>query len=602
MREDIKMAIELKTRKEMDKRYQWHLNDMIASDDEFEKLFAQAGKRVNDFALYTGHVADDPRKVIREYFAVSLEVERLIVFATMKRDEDGENSVYQGLAARAEALAVAAGAKSAFLKPELLALPKETLEEMKNDKAFDPYDAFLRSLLLDQPHTLPSEQEKLLAMAGEVLQTPHTAFTMLDNVDIPMPMVKNDEGEEVRLSHGKYQALIRSPKREVRGEAFRGMMNAYGNMASTVTALYAGSVKGDIFTAQARRFDSALAASLHPDEIPTAVYDNLLASVDAALPDLTRYLKLRAKALGTDELHMYDLYVPMVGDVEMKLEYEDAFALVKRALSPLGEEYQAVLQRAHDEGWIDVYENKAKRSGAYSWGCYGTHPYVLMNFEPGIDSASTLAHELGHSMHTYYSSLAQPYSKAEYSLFVAEVASTCNEVLLSKYLMNQFRDDKRTLAFLLNDLLESFRTTLFRQTMFAAFEKEAHAMAERGEALTKDTLSAMYKGLNEKYYGAGCVIDDEVAFEWMRIPHFYRAFYVYKYATGFSAAVALATRILKEGEPAVRDYKKFLSAGGSVPPIEALKFAGVDMSRPEPVREALRVFADTVTKLEELIG
>lgn len=595
------MAAELKARENMDARWQWKLSDLIESDAKFEELFALAKEGVNTFSAREGKVADDPKAAIRDFFALTHQLERLLAYSMMKRDQDGENSVYQALEARAEGLFVQAESKSAFLRPELLALPRETLEKLREDTDFSDYEAFLRALLRDQPHTLPYAEEKLLAMAGEVLGAPHTAFTMLDNVDIPMPMVKDDEGESVRLSHGKYQTLIRSHNRAVREEALKGMMNAYGNMASTIAALYAGSVKGDIFVATARRFGSAREAALYPDEIPLSVYDNLLSAVDAALPDLNRYLSLRKKALGVDELHLYDLYVPVVKDVQVKLSYPEAFKLVKEALAPLGADYQAVLQRAYDENWIDVYENKAKRSGAYSESCYGTHPYVLMNFEEGLDSTSTLAHELGHAMHSYHSDKAQPYPKAGYSLFVAEVASTCNEVLLARHLMGKYKDDKKMLALLENDLLESFRTTLFRQTMFAAFEKEAHAMAERGEALTKESLSAMYKELNARYYGGSCVIDDEIAFEWMRIPHFYRAFYVYKYATGFSAAVALATRILEQGEPAVRDYKKFLSAGGSVSPIEALKYAGVDMSSPKPVKEALKVFADTVTKLEELL-
>ncbi len=595
------MAAELKKRQEMDARFQWKLSDLIASDEKFEEEFAAAKKSVEAFAAYQGHVKEKAREAIREFFAVNLKIERLISYALMKRDEDGENSVYQALAARAESLAVEGESTGAFLRPELLAMDKAALEEMRNDPSFGEYSTYLDNLLRDQPHTLPYDQEKLLAMAGEVMGVPSTAYAMINNVDIPFPMVKDEDGSEVRLSHGKYGALIRARDREVRKMAFRGMMNAYKAFGSTITALYAGSVKGDLFAAKARHFNSALEASLYPDEIPVSVYENLIAAVDDALPDLNRYAALRKKVLGVDELHLYDLYVPIVSDVDMKMDYPDAFKLVLEALRPLGEDYLSVLRRAYDEGWVDVYENKNKRSGAYSWGCYGCHPFVLMNYQPDLDGASTLAHELGHSMHSYYSDGHQPYAKAGYSLFVAEVASTCNEVLLARYLMNQYKEDKKTLSYLLNDLLESFRTTLFRQTMFAEFEKKAHEMAERGEALTKESLSAMYHGLNEKYYGSACMVDDEIDAEWMRIPHFYTEFYVYKYATGFSAAVAIASRILSEGEAAVRDYKRFLSAGGSVSPIEALKYAGVDMSGPTPVREALKVFADTVKQLEAIL-
>ncbi len=595
------MAAELKKRQEMDARFQWKLSDLIASDEKFEEEFAAAKKSVEAFAAYQGHVKEKAREAIQEFFNVNLKIERLISYAMMKRDEDGENSVYQALAARAESLAVEGESTGAFLRPELLAMDKAALEEMRNDPSFGEYSTYLDNLLRYQPHTLPYDQERLLAMAGEVMGVPSTAYAMINNVDIPFPMVKDEDGSEVRLSHGKYGALIRARDREVRKMAFRGMMSAYKDFGSTITALYAGSVKGDLFAAKARHFNSALEASLYPDEIPVSVYENLIAAVDDALPDLNRYAALRKKVLGVDALHLYDLYVPIVSDVDMKMDYPDAFKLVLEALKPLGVDYLSVLRRAYDEGWVDVYENKNKRSGAYSWGCYGCHPFVLMNYQPDLDGASTLAHELGHSMHSYYSDGHQPYAKAGYSLFVAEVASTCNEVLLARYLMNQYREDKKTLAYLLNDLLESFRTTLFRQTMFAEFEKKSHEMAERGEALTKESLSAMYHGLNEKYYGSSCVVDDEIDAEWMRIPHFYTEFYVYKYATGFSAAVAIASRILSEGESAVRDYKRFLSSGGSVPPIEALKYAGVDMSGPTPVREALKVFADTVKQLEAIL-
>ena len=595
------MAIESKPRAEMDARWQWRLNDIIASDAAFETLFEETRQMVKAFERFEGKVADEPREAVKESFGIQQSIEKLYAFAVMKRDEDAENNTYQALAARAQTLAVSAQSASAFLRPELLKLPDETFQGLIKDPAMADYSTYLKDLLRDKPHTLPFEQEKLLAMAGDALDAPQTAFSMLDNVDMPFPMVKNDEGEDVRLSHAKYGTLIRSKHREVRKEAFNGMMNSFKAFASTVSALYAGSVKGDVFTARARRFDSALAASLHPDEVPTAVYENLLAAVHDALPDLNRYLALRKKVLNVDELHLYDLYVPMVDDVKMDMDYPEAFKLVLSALAPLGDDYLDTLKKAYNEGWIDVYENKSKRSGAYSWGCHGVHPFVLLNFEKGLDGASTLAHELGHAMHSFYSDGAQPYAKAGYSLFVAEVASTCNEVLLAKYLMNKYKDDKKTLAFLLNDLLESFRTTLFRQTLFAEFEKASHAMAEKDEALTKESLSAVYKEINAKYYGGECVIDEEIASEWMRIPHFYTAFYVYKYATGFSAAVAIASRILKEGAPAVKDYKNFLSAGGSVPPIEALKYAGVDMGSEKPVRDALKVFADTVTELEGLL-
>ncbi|MBR5704363.1 MAG: oligoendopeptidase F family protein, partial [Deltaproteobacteria bacterium] len=342
-------------------------------------------------------------------------------------------------------------------------------------------------------------------------------------------------------------------------------------------------------------------ASLAPHEIPESVYDNLLFAVEDALPALTEYMNIRKKLLDVDELHLYDLYVPMIADYDMKMTYGEACDLVCEGLAPLGGEYVARLREGFSGGWVDVYENKAKRSGAYSWGCYGVHPYVLLNHTDDLAGAMTIAHEMGHSLHTYYSNENQPFPKSHYSLFVAEVASTCNEVLLMRHLIKKYQDDTKASAYLRNQLLEEFRTTVFRQTMFAAFEKEAHGMYERGEALTAEALSSMYYGLNEKYYGGGAKVDDVISCEWMRIPHFYRNFYVYQYATGFSAAVAIADRILREGENAVKDYKKFLSAGCSVPPIEALRFAGVDMEKPSAVQDAMRVFAQTVEEMKGLI-
>ena len=379
------------------------------------------------------------------------------------------------------------------------------------------------------------------------------------------------------------------------------MMGTFEKFGSTVTAMYAGAVKRAVFMAKARHYDSARQASLAPLEIPESVYDNLLSAVEEALPAMTEYMNIRRKKLGIDAVHMYDLYVPMIADFDMKMTFPEAFELVCEGLAPLGEEYIEKLREGYAGGWIDVYENKNKRSGAYSWGCYGAHPYVLLNHTDDLGGAMTVAHELGHSLHTYYSNQAQPYAKSHYSLFVAEVASTCNEVLLMRHLMKKYADNPTASAFLCNQLLEEFRTTVFRQTMFAAFEKESHAMYERGEALTKESLSKMYYGLNEKYYGGGCEVDQLIASEWMRIPHFYRNFYVYQYATGFSATVVIATRILNEGEPAVKDYKKFLSAGCSVPPIEALRYAGVDMEKPDAIKDAMRVFAETVEDLKKLV-
>ena len=595
------MARELKNRSEMDARWQWRLEDIFPTEEAYDRAYEQAQADIGKVAAWQGRVKENPRQAVRDADALELLFDHLAAYALMRKDEDSGDPARQARAARFQSLAVKARAASSFLNPELLALPEEELRALMNDRDFSDFSESIRLLLLQKPHTLPAEQEKLLAQAGDVMSVPGDVFNMFNNVDLPLPEVTDDSGEKVKLTHGNYGVLIRSRNREVRREAFEGMMGTFEKFGSTLAATYAGAVKRAVFMARARHYDSARQAALAPLEIPEGVYDSLLSTVEDALPAMTEYMNIRRKKLGVDAVRMYDLYVPMIADFDMKLTFPEAFELVCEGLAPLGGEYIDKLREGYAGGWMDVYENKNKRSGAYSWGCYGVHPYVLLNHTDDLGGAMTVAHELGHSMHTYYSDQAQPYAKSHYSLFVAEVASTCNEVLLMRHLMKKYADNPAAAAFLRNQLLEEFRTTVFRQTMFAAFEKEAHAMYERGEALTKESLSKMYYGLNEKYYGSGCQVDPLIASEWMRIPHFYRNFYVYQYATGFSAAVAIATRILDEGEPAVRDYKKFLSAGCSVPPIQALRFAGVDMEQPDAVRNAMRVFAETVEELKRLV-
>ena len=595
------MTQELKARKDIDKRYQWRLEDIFATEEAYEQAYAQAERVIEKMAGWQGRVSENPRQAILDADALALQMDHLAAYALMRRDEDSADSARQARAMRFQRLGVKAGSALSFLDPELLALPEETLQSMMGDPDFAAYSEQLRLLLLQKPHTLPAEQEKLLAQAGDVMSVSQDVFSMFNTVDLPLPEVTGENGEKIRLTHGNYGMLMRSRNRDVRKEAFEGMMGTFKRFSATVTACYAGAVKTAVYKARARKYDSARQASLAPHEIPESVYDNLLFAVEDALPALTEYMNLRKKLLNVDELHLYDLYVPMIADFDMKMTYAEACGLVCEGLAPLGDEYVSRLREGFSGGWVDVYENKAKRSGAYSWGCYGVHPYVLLNHTDDLAGAMTIAHEMGHSLHTYYSNENQPFAKSHYSLFVAEVASTCNEVLLMRYLMEKYKDAPKASAYLRNQLLEEFRTTVFRQTMFAAFEKEAHSMYERGEALTAEALSSLYYGLNEKYYGGGAKVDDLISCEWMCIPHFYRNFYVYQYATGFSAAVAIADRILREGEPAVRDYKKFLSAGCSVPPIQALRLAGVDMEKPHAVQDAMGVFAQTVEEMKSLI-
>ena len=596
------MANEVKTRGEMDPRWQWQLEHIFATEEAFEQCMAEVKRRTEtEVKRWKGRVAEDPRAVLRTVTEINIMAGRLIAYARMHKDEDSGDPARQARAARVDSLLVELDSASAFINPELLAMPEEELLKLQNDPDFSEYSETVRRLLLQKPHTLSAEMEGLLAAMGEALSAPGDIFDMFNDVDLPLPQVTMEDGTKGQLTHGNYVPLIRSQDRAIRKEAFEAMHGTFGKFASTLSATYAGNVKACVAIARARRYASARQASLSPLEIPESVYDNLLSEVENALPALTEYLEVRKKKLGVSELHLYDLYVPIISNFDMKMTYPEAFELVCEGLGVLGEDYIKTLREGYEGGWIDVYENKAKASGAYSWGCYGVHPYVLLNHTDDLGGAMTLAHELGHSMHTYYSDKAQPYPKARYSLFVAEVASTCNEVLLMRYLMKKYKDNPAASAYLCNQLLEEFRTTVFRQTMFAAFEKESHAMQERGEALTYESLSQVYYDLNRRYYGGGCVVDDAIRNEWMRIPHFYRDFYVYQYATGFSAAVAIADRILKEGESAVKDYKRFLSAGCSVPPIEALRYAGVDMEKPDAVRDALKVFAQTVRDLGVLV-
>ena len=523
-------------------------------------------------------------------------------YAFLRKETDNTDPVAQGLKDRAIRLYVQAQTAIAFLQPELLEMDEEALKRLAEDPDMKDYDAFLRTLILGKPHTLSKDQEQLIAMMGEVMEAPDIIFTSLTEADMKLPPVKMKDGSEQELTEGNYSTFIHDRDRNIRMQAFHNLMDTYNSYGNTIASTYGASVKKDQFLAESHHYESARQAAMAPLEIPESVYDNLIEVVNESLPVLQEYLTLRKKALGLDELHMYDLYVPIVDGFEMKLPYEEAFDLVLKGLQPMGDDYLAKLQEAREGGWIDVFPGKGKSSGAFSSGSLSdVHPYVLLNHNDNLDSAFTIAHELGHSMHSFFSNQNQHFPKNDYSLFVAEVASTCNECVMMRYLL-QTMTEKKAQAYLLNHFLEQFRTTCFRQTMFAEFEKISHEMAQAGIPLTKESLSEKYFELNQRYYGESCVVDPEIAAEWMRIPHFYRAFYVYVYATGLCAAVSLSDRILKEGEKAVAEYRKFLSAGCSVSPIDALKLAGIDMSRPEPIRKAMEVFRDTVEKMKEVLA
>lgn len=594
------MAEQIKKRCEIDAQWKWDLTHIIPSDQAWEEARAAALETIKAFAARQGHVAEDPKGTIRAFFALYERFAEIYEYAFLRQETDNSDTVAQGLKSKAMSLAVQLESQNAFLQPELLTLPAAELEALQTAPDMADYSEYIRNLIREKPHILSPEQEKLLAMMGELQQAPDNIFSMLSNVDMTFPDVHMPDGTTSPLRESNLSAYLHDRNQDVRRQGWEGIMSTYGRFGATIAAIYGASVKKDQFNADARHMPSAVEASLFPYEIPLSVYDNLIAAVHESLPSLTDYLKLRRERMGLSELHMYDMYAPLVDNFDMDLPYPEAYQLVLEGLAPLGEDYVAKLKEAYSGGWIDVYPNENKSSGAFSCGdLVRVHPYVLLNHNNNLTSAMTIAHELGHAMHSYFSNTHQPYPKADYSLFVAEVASTCNEALMLRSLQKKFTDPKAQ-AYLLVDLLEKFRTTVYRQTMFAEFERISHDMAAKGEPLTKDALNAAYYDLNQKYYGGGAVVDRLVENEWMRIPHFYRAFYVFVYATGFCAAMALSQRIMQEGESAVQDYRRFLSAGSSVPPLEALKLAGVDMTSPEPVRNALKIFQETIDQFRAL--
>lgn len=588
-------------RSDIESKYKWKLEDIIPSDEAWEKEFAALKDKCGELCAYDGKLTDRDRVLacLKLQDEVSLCAERLYVFSAMRRDENVGDADSQARCDRAESALVKMSEMTAFITPQLTALDEDTLRGFAADPDFSDYDYLIRTLIRTKKHTLSEKEERLLAMTGLFSSTAQDAFRMLDNADIRFePYVKSD-GSEVRLTHGIYGAEMQSPVREDRKKAFETMHGAFKANVNTLAALYSGNVKKNIFYSRARGYQGCLDRATSGEDVPQSVYRKLVGCVEGGLPALSEYLEYRRRKLGVEELHMYDLHVPLVGGAELSLEYEDACKLVEEALAPLGEEYGELLKKAFAEGWIDVCENEGKRSGAYSWGAYGTHPYVLLNYQKTTSDVFTIAHELGHAMHSHYSNLNQPYAKAGYTIFVAEVASTVNETLMLRHLLGK-STDKAQRAYLLSYMLDMFRTTVFRQTQFAQFELEAHERAEKDEPLTAQTLSELYYDLNRKYYsGENVVCDDLIRYEWSRIPHFYTAFYVYKYATGLISAVCIADRILNEGEKAVADYKKFLSAGGSMPPVEILKLAGVDLTDDAPFEKAMKMFSDFLAELKK---
>ncbi|KLU67942.1 oligoendopeptidase F, plasmid [Desulfosporosinus acididurans] len=594
----------LKLREELPETSKWRLEDIFKTNDLWEQEYANIERLLDEGKKFEGHLGDSSSVLVSCFDwmdDLSLRIEEVYSYARMRRDEDNRQANYQAMTDRAGSLAVKVSGAVAFVVPELLAMPEGRLNEFRAEsETLKLYHHALEDILRKKDHILSSSEEKLLAGVGELAEAPGAIFTMANNADLKFPAIEDETGQMVELTKGNFIHFMESSKRNVRKAAFETLYKTYGKQRNTWAATLNSNIKSDVFFAKARNYHSAIEASLDDDRVPLKVYDSLIDTVHDFLPQMHKYIRLRKKALNLTELHMYDIYVPIVPETTMKISYDEAKSMVLKGLKPLGADYLKVLQEGFDNRWIDVYENEGKTSGAYSWGTYRAHPYVLLNHQDTLDSMFTIAHEMGHSLHTYLSNHTQPHLYAGYKIFVAEVASTLNEALVMEHLLDETKDTK-TLAYLVNHYLEQFRGTIFRQTMFAEFEKKTHAIVEEGGALTADQFSEIYRDLNAAYYGEDIILDEEIALEWARIPHFYNSFYVYKYATGFSAAIAFARAILKEGEPALAKYLKFLSSGSSDYPIELLRKAGVDMETPQPVREALLVFEELIGRLEGLL-
>ena len=593
----------MKKRSEVDVKDTWKLEDMVPGDSQWEKLFEEASLEVKQYADFRGKLAESPDSLyqcLKFDDEMSRKIELLYVYARMRSDQDTAQQGYQDMFARAQSLSYKASEYSSFIVPEILSIPEETLDDfMKADNGISHFRRALEMILDKRRHTLSGEMEELLAQSYDATQGASQIFTMFNNADVKFPVITGENGEGIQITHGNYISLMENKDRRIRKDAFEGLYSVYAQYSNTLAAAFSSNVKQAVFYAKAKKYESSRQYYLAENEVPELVYDNLVQAVRKNLPKLHRYTALRKTRLGVDELHMYDLYVPMVSEVDRHYTYEEAKAIVKEGLAPLGEEYLSVLQEGFDNRWIDVYENEGKRSGAYSWGTYGSHPYVLLNFHGTLNDVFTLAHEMGHSIHSWYSDKNQPFTYAGYKIFVAEVASTCNEALLIRHLLGK-TEDKKEKAYLLNHFLESFRGTLFRQTMFAEFENMAHKKGAAGESLTAQNLCREYHQLNADYFGGEMTVDPQIDYEWERIPHFYTPFYVYQYATGFSAAVAISSRIMKGESGALEGYKKFLSGGCSMTPIDLLKLCGVDMSTTKPVDEALNFFGELLEEVEEM--
>lgn len=589
-------------RSEISDEYKWSVKDLYSSDELWNNDYEKALKSTQEKSSFEGCVmdsADTLADALSESEKDDYITERLYVYAFMRYYEDTSDGTYQQMSGKAQMLAVKMSEKYSFLVPEIMAADDDKVARFLDSDKIKPYRHLLCDMLSKKEHTCSQKEEKLLAMASQMADSPSDIFSKFNNADVKFGKVHDEHGDEKELTSAGFSVFMESRDRNVRKEAFYALYRQYKSYINTLAASYYGNVKQAVFFANARNYESTLQMYLSGSFIPESVYTNLIDTVNNNLDKMHDYVSLRKKTLGVDELHFYDIYAPLTSDYTVKVSYENAKETVLDALKILGDDYVSQVKKGYESGWVDVYENDGKRSGAFSWGAYGTHPYIFLNYTETLNDIFTLIHETGHAMHTYYSNETQPYTYAGYKIFVAEVASTCNEVILIDYLLKHSRSDEEK-KYLYGHYLEQFKGTLFRQTMFAEFEMITHRMAQDGEVLNAESLCGTYKKLNEKYFGKDMVIDEEIAYEWARIPHFYTPFYVYQYATGFSAAVAIATKIINGDKEVLHGYREFLKGGSSMHPIELLSLCKIDMSKPDVIQDALNVFGSLIEDFKKI--
>lgn len=590
-----------KDRNLIEEEYKWNIDEMYPNEESIDLDIKKVEDLIDKVKLYKGKLGSNKENLC-EALKLSVDASRIVsnlyVYTHMKLHEDTRINENQSVATKIEMISTELSMATSYMIPEIIAIDDNKLKEFLQSEELSFYKKYVYDIIRQKPYTLSEKEEEILAAVSDISGVAENIYDMLSFADLEFPEIEGEDGNKIKLTNSNFSVLLKSKNRKVRKDAFESVYSTYEKYKNTFASTLYGGIKSEIFYAKMRKYKSALEGSLFNDDVSVDVYNNLILAMDENLDSLNKYIELKKKFLKLDEIHMYDLYVPLTEKFDMNIPYEKAQEIILKALKPLGEDYLNIIRRAFSERWIDVYENEGKQGGAYSWGSYDSHPYILMNYHDDLNSLFTLIHELGHSVHSYYSRTTQEYLYSDYKIFVAEVASTLNELLLINYLLENSRSKEET-VYLLNYYLEQFRTTVYRQTMFAEFEKITHEKVERKEPLTAKEFTDIYYGLNEKYYGKSCNVDKQIGLEWARIPHFYSNFYVYKYATGFSAASALSQQILNEGEDAVKRYIEFLKSGGSEYPLNQLRAAGVDMEKKESVDKALSVFRNLVDKLEK---